>query len=114
MGGADADDSAQGAESSYKAKRAEHCLNHRGQFVAETMTKPEARRSGMPAVSATGRCATGGSAAEQVNNGSVEPDCLHQSTPVKAKMIKQTSRESLHRRNTECEVYDDGTNTFFW
>uniref|UniRef100_A0A3Q2CL79 Uncharacterized protein n=1 Tax=Cyprinodon variegatus TaxID=28743 RepID=A0A3Q2CL79_CYPVA len=28
--------------------------------------------------------------------------------------LKQTSRDGLHRRNAESEVYDDGTNTFFW
>ncbi|KAM9376563.1 phosphatidylserine synthase 2 isoform 1-T2 [Pholidichthys leucotaenia] len=66
------------------------------------MTKPESKRSGIAA------------AAEQVNNGSVDPGCPDHSTAVRPKVMKQTSRESLHRRNTECEVYDDGTNTFFW
>lgn len=62
--------------------------------------------------------ASSSSAAEQqVINGSVElGGPCHQSPPaaVKVKMVKQSSKESLHRRNTECEVYDDGTNTFFW
>jgi len=78
------------------------------------MTKPESRKVGVSASSAAGKCATAASAAEQVNNGSVDLDCPEQSTAIAAKMIKQTSRESMHRRNTECEVYDDGTNTFFW
>lgn len=63
------------------------------------MTKQESKKGGV---------------AEQVNNGPVEPRCPEQSAPIKAKVMKQTSRESLHRRNTESEVYDDGTNTFFW
>lgn len=70
-----------------------------------TMTKPESKKSGV---------AAGKSVGEQVNNGSVDPVCPDQSTAIKAKVMKQTSRENLHRRNTECEVYDDGTNTFFW
>lgn len=89
------------------------------------MTKPESKKSSVAAVintttttssttgsTGTGKCATAASNAGQVNNGcSVEPGCPTQS---KAGVMKQTSRESLHRRNTECEVYDDGTNTFFW
>lgn len=80
------------------------------------MTKPESKKSSVAAAINTtttattiiGKCATAG----QVNNGcSVEPCCPNQS---KVGVMKQTSRESLHRRNTECEVYDDGTNTFFW
>lgn len=78
------------------------------------MTKPESKKSSVAAINATGKCATASPAALQVNNGTVEPGCPDQSTPIKAKVMKQTSRESLHRRNTECEVYDDGTNTFFW
>ena len=76
------------------------------------MTKPESKRGCGAAISAAGKCAT--STGEQVKNGSVEPGCPEQSTHIKAKLLKQTSRESMHRRNTECEVYDDGTNTFFW
>lgn len=79
------------------------------------MTKPESKRSSVAAINTTGKCATAASAAaEQVNNGPVEPGCPNQSTQMKAGVMKQTSRESLHRRNMECEVYDDGTNTFFW
>ena len=54
------------------------------------------------------------------NNGSVEPSVsaaagsVDHPLPSKAKQVKQTSRESLSRRNTESEVEDDGTNTFFW
>lgn len=76
------------------------------------MTKPESKRSGGATINATGKGAA--AAAEQVNNGSVDPGCPDQSAPIKAKVIKQISRDSLHRRNTESEVYDDGTNTFFW
>lgn len=72
------------------------------------MTKPESKRSA--AVNATGKCATSVSG----GNASLEPDCPSQSALLKANAIKQTSREGMHRRNTECEVYDDGTNTFFW
>lgn len=78
------------------------------------MTKPESKKGGVAAINATGKCATASSAAEQVNNGSVEAGGPEHSAPSKAKVMKQSSRESLHRRNTECEVYDDGTNTFFW
>eukprot|EP00064_Thunnus_orientalis_P010313 superscaffoldBa00001388_g10339 len=78
------------------------------------MTKQESKKSGVAAVNAAGKCASAACAAEQVNNGPVEPRCPDQSAPIKAKVMKQTSRESLHRRNTESEVYDDGTNTFFW
>lgn len=84
-------------------------------MVGKAMTKPESKRSCVDAINAAGKCAT--AAAEQVNNGPVEPGCPNQSAhtaQMKAGVMKQTSRESLHRRNTECEVYDDGTNTFFW
>lgn len=80
-------------------------------MVGKAMTKPESKKSSVAAINATGKCATAASAAEQVKNGSVEPGCP---TQTKASVMKQTSRECLHRRNTECEVYDDGTNTFFW
>lgn len=76
------------------------------------MTKPESKRSGVATINATSKCAT--SAADQIKNGSVEPGCPDQSTHMKSNVMKQTSRESMHRKNTECEVYDDGTNTFFW
>lgn len=81
------------------------------------MTKSESRKGGSAPAAAlsAGRC---GGAAEQVNNGSLEPSgysgCPDPSPPVKARVLKQTSKESLHRRNTECEVFDDGTITFFW
>lgn len=83
-------------------------------MVGKAMTKPESKRSSVAPSNAAGKCATAASAAEQVNNGSVEPGCPNQSSHIKANVMRQTSRESLHRRNTECEVYDDGTNTFFW
>lgn len=74
------------------------------------MTKLESRKSGV----VTGKSAYATPAVERVSNGTMEPGSLDQSAPIKAKVIKQTSREMLHRKNTECEVYDDGTNTFFW
>lgn len=85
-----------------------------GRSVGEAMTKPESKKSSVAAISATGKCATAAAAAEQLKNGAVEPGCPDQSAHIRASVMKQTSRESLHRRNTECEVYDDGTNTFFW
>lgn len=80
------------------------------------MTKPESKRSGAAVV--TGRSA----AEEQVNNGSSDPPVsagshehsVAPATPTKPKSGKQTSREHLSRRTTESEVFDDGTNTFFW
>lgn len=74
------------------------------------MTKPESKRSSVAAINVTGKCATSFSAAEHVNNGPVESV----SSNMRAGVLKQSSRENLHRKNTECEVYDDGTNTFFW
>jgi len=74
------------------------------------MTTPEPKRSGLSAVNAAGKCATSGSAAEPVDHVSAEPGC----PSARPTVMKQPSRESIHRRNTECEVYDDGTNTFFW
>uniref|UniRef100_A0A3B5N051 Uncharacterized protein n=1 Tax=Xiphophorus couchianus TaxID=32473 RepID=A0A3B5N051_9TELE len=74
------------------------------------MTKSESKRSGVSA----GKCASAASAAEQVNNGSFDVGFPEPSPAAKAKVLKQTSKESLYRRNAECEVYDDGTNTFFW
>lgn len=78
------------------------------------MTKPESRKSGVAAMSSTGKCAT--SATAQVNDGAVEPGCPDHSAHIKANVMKQTSRESMNWRNcgVDCEVYDDGTNTFFW
>lgn len=64
-------------------------------MLEEAMTKAESRRSM--------------AGAEPVHNGPVEPG----SSTMRA-VLKQSSRENLHRKNTECEVYDDGTNTFFW
>ncbi|KAJ4937503.1 hypothetical protein JOQ06_002138, partial [Pogonophryne albipinna] len=77
------------------------------------MTKPESRKSGVAAMSSTGKCAT--SATAQVNDGAVEPGCPDHSAHIKANVMKQTSRESMNWRNcgVDCEVYDDGTNTFF-
>lgn len=68
------------------------------------MTKPESKRSSVAATDTTGK------GAEHVNNGPFES----MSTNMRAGVLKQSSRENLHRKNTECEVYDDGTNTFFW
>uniref|UniRef100_A0A674PQ00 Phosphatidylserine synthase n=1 Tax=Takifugu rubripes TaxID=31033 RepID=A0A674PQ00_TAKRU len=74
------------------------------------MTKPESKRSSVAAINVTGKCATAFSAAEHVIDGPVESA----SSNMRAGVLKQSSRENLHRKNTECEVYDDGTNTFFW
>lgn len=60
------------------------------------MTKPESKRSSVATTDHSGH----------VNNGPVES--------MRAGVLKQSSRENLQRKNTECEVYDDGTNTFFW
>lgn len=79
-------------------------------MAGKTMTKPESKRSSVAAINVTSKCATAFSAAEHVNNGPVESV----STNMRAGVLKQSSRENLHRKNTECEVYDDGTNTFFW
>lgn len=84
---------------------------HRGASSSQcdaAMTKTE-KKSAVSSSVVAGKGSV--SAAEQVNNGAVELSCQEQSKP---KVMKQTSRESLHQRNTECEVYDDGTNTFFW
>lgn len=83
------------------------------------MTKPESKRSGMAIVTAKAAGAAAAAAAgEQWNNGSVDatvsPGCPEQGTPTRAKAARQSSRENLVRRDTECEVFDDGTNTFFW
>lgn len=78
------------------------------------MTKPESRKSGVAAVNTTGKCATSAAAELGEDNVSVEPGCPSPSTHIRGNVMKQTSRESMYRRNTECEVYDDGTNTFFW
>lgn len=81
------------------------------------MTKPDSKRSSMALV--TGRPAN--AAEEQVNNGSSDPSvsgsphhAVTPATPTKHKSAKQVSRDNLSRRNTESEVFDDGTNTFFW
>ncbi|KAF3855123.1 hypothetical protein F7725_023178 [Dissostichus mawsoni] len=80
------------------------------------MTKPESRKSGVAAMSSTSKCATSAPATAQVNDGAVEPGCPDHSAHIKANVMKQTSRESMNWRNcgVDCEVYDDGTNTFFW
>lgn len=81
------------------------------------MTKPDSKRSSVALV--TGKPAN--AAEEQVNNGSSDPSVsgsphhtLTPATPTKHKSAKQVSRDNLSRRNTESEVFDDGTNTFFW
>ncbi|KAM7002659.1 phosphatidylserine synthase 2 [Tautogolabrus adspersus] len=76
------------------------------------MTKSESKKSSVAAI--TGKYATAASAAEQVKNGSVESGSPDHSSQAKASVMKQTSRESLYWKNSESEVYDDGTNTFFW
>lgn len=68
------------------------------------MTKVESKRSSVAAMGAAG---------EQVHNGPAESSCPGASAN-RSHVVKQTSRESLYRKNAECEVYDDGTNTFFW
>lgn len=107
LGGADADDSRREESSGINQSARDQFFFKaaQGGWSVRTMTKPESKKSGV---------AAGKSVGEQVNNGSVDPACQDQSTAIKAKVMKQTSRENLHRRNTECEVYDDGTNTFFW
>lgn len=74
------------------------------------MTKPESKKSSVASSSSFT------AAEQQVVNGSVELEGQYHQSPmaVSTKMVKQTSKESLHHRTTECEVYDDGTNTFFW
>lgn len=79
-------------------------------MAGKAMTKPESKRSSVAAIHVTGKCASAFSAAEHVNNGPAESA----SSTMRAGVLKQSSRENLHRKNTECEVYDDGTNTFFW
>lgn len=82
------------------------------------MAKPESKKGAMAFVA--GRPAA--APEDQVNNGSLDPSPSSGShdtanTPVPAnrsKSGKQTSKENLSRRTTESEVYDDGTNTFFW
>lgn len=72
------------------------------------MTKVESKRSSVAVM---------GSAGEHVHNGPAESSCPGApGAPASSKshVVKQTSRESLYRKNAECEVYDDGTNTFFW
>lgn len=73
-------------------------------MTGKAMTKPESKRSSVAANDNTGK------GAEHVNNSPVES----MSSNMRAGVLKQSSRENLHRKNTECEVYDDGTNTFFW
>uniref|UniRef100_A0A8C6SGG3 Uncharacterized protein n=1 Tax=Neogobius melanostomus TaxID=47308 RepID=A0A8C6SGG3_9GOBI len=82
------------------------------------MTKTEITKKGT-ASSFVGAGKSSVSAGEPVRSSSsstgdaaVEHSCSEPA--VRPKVMKQASKESLHRRNTECEVYDDGTNTFFW
>lgn len=82
------------------------------------MAKPDSKRGAMAFVA--GRPAA--TPEDQVNNGSLDQppsSASHEAshTPAaasKSKSGKQTSKENLSRRITESEVYDDGTNTFFW
>lgn len=72
------------------------------------MTKVESKRSSVAVMGAAG---------EQVHNGPADSSCPGApgaAANSKSHVVKQTSRESLYRKNAECEVYDDGTNTFFW
>lgn len=73
----------------------------------EAMTKVESKRSSVAAM---------GAASEQVHNGPAESSCpgAPGAPASRSHVVKQASRESLYRKNAECEVYDDGTNTFFW
>lgn len=80
------------------------------------MAKPESKKGGV--VFGAGRSAA---AEEQVNNGSLDLSSTggsHDPAPAapttKAKSGKQGSKENGSRRTTESEVFDDGTNTFFW
>lgn len=73
-------------------------------MAGKAMTKPESKRSCVTTTDNTGK------GPEHVNNSPVESVGTNMRTGV----LKQSSRENVHRRNTECEVYDDGTNTFFW
>lgn len=77
--------------------------------MGTAMTKPETKKSGV------GGKSSSAPAVKQDDNGSLEVGCPDPSPCCKAKVMRQTSKESLlHRRHAECEVYDDGTNTFFW
>lgn len=69
------------------------------------MTKVDSKRSSVALMGAAG---------EQVHNSPAESSCPGAPASSKSHVVKQTSRESLYRKNAECEVYDDGTNTFFW
>lgn len=73
------------------------------------MTKVESKRSSVAVMGAAGEQVHSGPAAESSSTGA--PGASSNS---KTHVVKQTSRESLYRKNAECEVYDDGTNTFFW
>ncbi|KAG9335754.1 hypothetical protein JZ751_004183 [Albula glossodonta] len=80
------------------------------------MAKPESKKSSL--VFGASRSAA---AEEQINNGSLDLSPTggsHDQAPAapaaKPKSGKQGSRENGARRTTECEVFDDGTNTFFW
>lgn len=55
-------------------------------------------------------------AEQQAGNGSVEPEgpLLQSPAALRARMGGQSCREGPQPRSTESEVYDDGTNTFFW
>lgn len=107
MGGADADDRGREWSPSDKPNRTGSYLKHRGLSVGTAMTKPETKKSGA-------RSSSAAPAVKQDDNGALEVGCPDSSPSGKAKVMRQTSKESLHRRHAECEVYDDGTNTFFW
>lgn len=77
------------------------------------MAKAEVRSGMANVIHTAGKCAT--AVTERIGDGPMDAECcLGKGAPTKAKVIKQNSREILYRKNAECEVYDDGTNTFFW
>ena len=81
------------------------------------MTKSEAKKGGLAGLMTAGGKSPATLLDEQMNHGSFDPALSgpeQQGTPTKSRAVKQTSRDLLSRRNTECEVFDDGTITFFW
>lgn len=84
-------------------------------LIRDAMTKPESRRGGTMLVA--GRSAE---AEEQLNNGPLDPnpsggseESMTAAMP-KIRSAKIGLREGTPWKSAECEVYDDGTNTFFW
>ncbi|KAK7891611.1 hypothetical protein WMY93_023574 [Mugilogobius chulae] len=82
------------------------------------MTKSETKKGTSAASVVAGKSSvSAGEQQQQQQQQQVDNETMEQTGPelVRPKMMmKQTSKESLHRKNTESEVYDDGTNTFFW